>query len=149
MTQALQGIAVMGVIGFVGLTLLAEGRSGSTVQTDANGGVDVNDAETGTAGNIVFSGNPYSVALLKNSYNIGSETSNGFVPLMGSNGLRYVYDEEAEAVEKATRLNNPQSGGFTAPQIEPNEPAKANDPYDRVITPTDYGFGNSQPAFGW
>ena len=120
MTKALQGIAVMGVIGFVGLTLLAEGWSGS----------------------------PYSVAVLKGSFNIGRETDNGFEALMGSNGLRYVYSEKSKAIEKAERLNNPQSGGFQIPQIEPaeNNPAE---PYERMTNPTDFGFGAPSPAFGW
>tara|TARA_B110000444_G_scaffold244610_1_gene264235 strand:- start:110 stop:556 length:447 start_codon:yes stop_codon:yes gene_type:complete len=148
MTKALQGIAVMGVIGFVGLTLLAEGRSGSNAEGGENDGVDVNDAETGTAGTIVWSGSPYSVAVLKGSFNIGRETDNGFEALMGSNGLRYVYSEKSKAIEKAERLNNPQSGGFQIPQIEPAE-NKPAEPYERMTNPTDFGFGAPSPAFGW
>ena len=62
MTKALQGIAVMGVIGYVGLMLLAEGRSGSNVQEDTTERVDVNDTDyTSSAVNVVWSGKPYSV----------------------------------------------------------------------------------------
>ncbi len=146
MTKALQGIAVMGVIGYVGLMLLAEGRSGSNAQGSETERVDVNDAETSAAANVVWRGRPYSVVLIKGSYNIGKVDDNDkFNPLMGSNGLRYVYDTQSAAVEKAERLNNPLGGGVQT-QPADNEPT---DPYDRVVNPSDFGFGSSSPAMGW
>jgi len=47
MTKALQGILVMALAGFVGLTLLAEGRKGSNGQNGENQRVDVNDMRGG------------------------------------------------------------------------------------------------------
>lgn len=149
MTKALQGIAIMAVIGYVGAMLLVEGRNGPNVQTQENERVDVNDAQTGVAANVVWQGTPYSVVLVKGSYNIGTVGSDGkFKPLMGVTGLRYVYDTEAAAVSKAEQLNNPLGGGIKSPQTQPatNEPYS---PYDRVVNPSDFGFGSSTPAMGW
>ncbi len=149
MTKTLQGFAIMAVIGYVGVMLLTEGRNGPNAQTQENERVDVNDAETGVAANVVWQGTPYSVVLVKGSYNIGKVDSDGkFDPLMAVTGLRYVYDTETAAISKAERLNNPLGGGVRSPQTQPatNEPA---DPYDRVVNPSDFGFGSSTPAMGW
>ncbi len=146
MTKALQGIAVMGVIGYVGLMLLAEGRSGSNAQGSETERVDVNDAETSAAAHVVWPGRPYSVDLIKGPYNIGKVDDNDkFNPLRGSNGLRYVYDTQSKKKKKAERLNKALGGGVQT-QPADNEPT---DPYDRVVNPSDFGFGSSSPAMGW
>jgi hypothetical protein len=150
MTKTLQGIAIMGVIGYVGLMLLAEGRSGSNVQEDTTERVDVNDADyTSSSANVVWSGKPYSVVLSPNgnTYNIGSVSDGGFTPLKTVSGLWYAFDTADAAISKAVRLNNPQSGGVaTDKQLEDAVPF---DPYQNAIQPTDFGFGASTPAQGW
>jgi hypothetical protein len=150
MTKALQGIAVMGVIGYIGLMLLAEGRSGPNAEGSATERVDVNDAETSATANVVWRGSPYSVVLIKGSYNIGKVGSDDkFNPLMGSNGLRYVYNTQSAAVSKAEQLNNPLAGGVRGPQVLTEEDSTPTDPYERVVNPSDFGFGSSSPAMGW
>lgn len=150
MTKALQGIAIIGVIGYVGLMLLNEGRSGPNAEGSTTERVDVNDAETSSAANVVWRGSPYSVALIKGSYNIGKVDSNDkFDPLMGANGLRYAYDTQNAAISKAEQLNNPLAGGVRSPQVQTETDNTPTDPYERIVNPSDFGFGSSAPAMGW
>lgn len=151
MTKALQGIAVMSVIGFVGLTLLQEGRSGPNAETSENERVDVNGSEKDSQ--TVFQGTPYSVAKIVGThsqsipaYVIGRDTAGGFVPLVGATGLWYSYETQSAAVEKCERLNNPLGGGA---QSQPETQPKVLEPYDQVVKPSSFDFGTGQPQFGW
>ena len=137
----------MGVIGFVGLTLLQEGRSGPKPEGEENQRVDVSESES--SGNIVFQGTPYSVSEIKGSFVIGREVDGSFVALKGATGLWYSFDTLSAAVVKAERLNNPLGGGVKSPTKEPAQPTPTFDPYENVVKPSAFDFGSSKPAFGW
>lgn len=95
------------------------GRKSAEQQSDR---VDVNggntDSETGNTFEISYEGDPYDVVYYANvkSYNIGEIRESVFLPLMGSNGLRYAYSDKQVAIAKAMQLNDPLSGGILAPE---------------------------------
>jgi hypothetical protein len=111
-------------------------------RVDVNDGVD---SETNNTFEICYEGDPYDVVYYANvkAYNIGQIEGREFSPLLGSNGLRYAYNDKQTAIAKAKQLNDPQSGGVLFPETGDSNDSGGSDGLPPTELPPNVGgFGS-------